>query len=69
MRKYFVTLFFIGWFFAMKAEVAPGIAAVTVVGPFKSAAACNTYRDEAVPALKAAGFSGAISPCVERRET
>jgi len=67
MKKHVAVLFFIGWFFAMKAEVGPGLNAVTVVGPFKSEASCKAYRSDIVEDLKAVGFGGEIAPCVERR--
>ena len=58
----------VGWFFSMRAEIMPGVGAVTTVGPFKTQAQCEAFRDDTEYDLKNLGFTGSISKCVERRE-
>lgn len=58
----------VGWFFSMRAEIMPGVGAITTVGPFKSQAQCEAFRDETEYDLKSMGFNGSIIKCFERRE-
>jgi len=67
MKKHVAVLFFIGWFFSMRASVGPGIKATTTVGPFRNQAGCSAYREEIVESLKAVGFQGVVDDCVERK--
>ena len=68
MNRFLKVAVLVGWFFSMRAEIMPGVGAITTVGPFKSQAQCEAFRDETEYDLKGLGFAGSITKCFERRD-
>jgi hypothetical protein len=71
MKKLFLTLALVGWFYASKAPLQsyPGASTLSIDGPFRTEEDCKVMREDWLDTLKMLGVKDVkVAPCFEKKE-